>query len=262
MRPALIQALNAVGVVALTGLTLVQWRDNAALRTAVETATRSAAAATAESAARARDLDTAKADLDDFRARLTRAETTRRQLETEIATLTRDLAASSTQVASLKENLERWQSAVTTRDTRIAEYATALKDAQTAHADAVARHNALAIRHNALAARFTRLTDALGPDAAPVRLTREAIPTPTHITEPGRPRRTLAPEEAAAIVAALVGRSGHTYPAAYAAPADAPPPTLIEGEAFRLLRFPDNSARFERADLRIHLPATTSGASE
>lgn len=255
MSPRLLTALNAGGVLALGALALAQWRDNAALRTRVESSDRAAAAAAAENLTLGKALATAKSDLDDFRERLARAEETRRRLDGEIAALTRRASNAESQVAALKENVAAWHEAVKARDARLAEYAGALDAARKAQAEAVDRHNTLARDHNAMAARFSRLLEALGPDAAPVRLTREAVPALTRITEPGKARRSLTAEEAEKIVAGLVGREGHAYVTAYAPPADAPPPTLVEGENFRLFLSPSGAARFERPDLKVYLPA-------
>jgi hypothetical protein len=255
MSPRLLNTLNTTGVFALGVLAVVQWRDNAALRTRVQAADAAAVTAADESAKRGVALAAAKSDLEDFRARLTRADEARRALETEITTLTRRATAAESQIEAYRANLADWQAAVAARDTRLAEYAKELDAARQAHAGAVTRHNTLVTDHNALAARFARLLDALGPDAAPVRLTAEAIPAPTHITEPGQARRALTPGEAAAIVARLVGRQGHTYGTPFVAPAASPAPVLVEGERFRLFTFPDESMRFERADLRVYLPA-------
>lgn len=254
MTPATLARLNAAGVVALAALGLVQWRDNVASRhAAAEEGARAVKAETALAATTAA-LAGAKADLEDFRGRLDRAGAALAESEKTLRRERRRAEDGERMVGELREAVTRWGDAVAARDRRLAEYEASLRETREAQAEAVRRHNALAARANETAARFSRLVEALGDEAAPVRLTREAIPTPVSIAEPGKPARKLTVAEAEALVRSLVGREGHAYPKPFD-PKPGSPASLVAGEGLRLLIFNDGSARFERPDLRVHLPA-------
>ena len=255
MTPATFAKLNAAGVLALSALCFTQWRDNAAARRTCAELESRASRAEAEVVRLAGALAGAKSDIEDFRSRLTRTEGELAETVKSLTAERRRAELAERQVSELRDAVTKWGEAVQARDRRITEYESALAASRAETADAVRRHNEVVSRLNDTAARFALLVDALGDEAAPVKLTREAIPAPARITEPGKPARDIAPEEAAKLVERLAGRTGHSYPKPHE-PKPETPATLVEGDGLRLFLFSDGSARFERPDLRVHLPAS------
>ena len=152
-----LQVLNFLGVVALALLCGVQWRINRRLNLEVDRLERIRLEQVSQLTERDSTIKGYVADLDDFRTRLTLAESQLKDLDEKLRVMTRERNRMATEVETLatqrdqlKASLAQWQAAVAERDTALK---TANEQIQKLTADrneAVTKFNDLAGKYNAI----------------------------------------------------------------------------------------------------------------
>ena len=152
-----LQVLNLLGILALAGLCVVQWRTNSRLASDVLNLELTRRRLTAHVAEQDRRIADDTADLDDFRRRVALAESELKDLQRKLTTVTdqRDqLAIQCKQLLAqrdqLKSAIDAYAAAVTARDKVIAHEADELKKLAADRDQVVKQFNDLADKYNAV----------------------------------------------------------------------------------------------------------------
>jgi chromosome segregation ATPase len=148
-----ITAFNALGVIALVGVSVFQWRESSGLRHRRDELDRSVAELGKKLTTTEAALTAATATIEEFRKRIevldadnARLVKSLRESETRVATLTAD-------VARLEKTVGAWKDAVAERDKAIVALNASLKEQVDARNDATTRYNDLVSKYNDLAKR-------------------------------------------------------------------------------------------------------------
>ncbi len=150
--------LNLVGVAALAVLCAFQWRANRALNLDVNALQKTGYAQTARIAEQDQALAGLAADLDGFRAQISRAHAELRDLAGKLHASEEAVAHLGAERDHLKDSLARWTEAVQVRDARIAEANDRIRDLGGRLKDAVEKFNDLATRYNERTQQLNELT--------------------------------------------------------------------------------------------------------
>lgn len=150
-----ISAFNTLGVIALVGVSVFQWRESGALRHRRDELDRSAAELGKKLATAESSLTSANATIEEFRKRI-------EVLDSDNARLTKSLKESETRAAALTADVTRlektvaaWKDAVAERDKALVALNATLAEQVAARNDATGRYNDLVTKYNDLAKRTT-----------------------------------------------------------------------------------------------------------
>ncbi len=169
--------LNLFGVLALTGLCILQWRTNRTLNLDVnrlEQTNLSQAARLDDQSKNLRDLT---ADLDHFRGQLGTTTLSQKDTEDKLRTSEHLAAQLAGERDQLKESIAQWAAAVTARDERLTEANARITDLAARLNDTVAKYNALVATHNDLVKQLNDARSAVVPAGA-----QKSSPAPTNTT--------------------------------------------------------------------------------
>jgi chromosome segregation ATPase len=134
-------AVNLIGVLALAALCAAQWRTNGRLDSQVRTLEQTQQELTDDVARRDQRIKDDAADLDDFRRRVTLA-------ETELLDQQNKLNAAIAQRDQLKAALQTWIAAVAQRDAALKKASDDIKSIAAQRDKVVAEFNDLAVKYN------------------------------------------------------------------------------------------------------------------
>jgi chromosome segregation ATPase len=150
--------LNLAGVAALAVLCTFQWRANRTLNLDINALQKTGLAQTARLAEQDRTLAGLTADLEDFRAQITRAHTELRETAGRLRDREQAVAALTAERDQLKDQLASWAAAVQLRDQRIAEANDRIREVGERLRDSVEKFNGLATRYNERTQQLNELT--------------------------------------------------------------------------------------------------------
>jgi septal ring factor EnvC (AmiA/AmiB activator) len=138
-----LQYLNFAGVLALAGLCALQWKENSRLNLAMNDLEMTRLRQSDQIAAQEKTIKGYTADLEDFRQRLTLAESQMKDLQ-------RDLDKRTAERAQLRATLDKWVAAVTERDAALKKAGMEIQTLVKERDGAVGKFNDLAGKYNAL----------------------------------------------------------------------------------------------------------------
>ena len=152
-----LQVLNFLGVVALALLCGVQWRINRRLNLEVDRLERIRLEQVSQLTERDSTIKGYVVDLDDFRTRLTLAESQLKDLDEKLRVMTRERNQMATEVGTLaaqrdqlKASLAQWRAAVAERDAALKLSGEQLHKLTADRNEAVVKFNDLAEKYNAI----------------------------------------------------------------------------------------------------------------
>ncbi len=146
MKPSLSVA-NLVGVVLLSGVCVVQWSDERQLLVRAEALERERSELRISNEEREKALGNAKADLEQFRAQVTREHESRQAAEEGLSKARADIRELSAERDRLNSALTAWREAVSSRDERLLQAQQSLEEAGQSRNAAIEKFNALARSH-------------------------------------------------------------------------------------------------------------------
>lgn len=148
-----ITLFNALGVVALVVVSVIQWRDSSALRHRRDELDGRVDALEKKLAFTESALVAANATIEEFRKRNELLDADNVRLTKSLRDAETRAAALSADVARLEKTVVAWKDAVTERDKSIVALNASLKEQVDARNDATKRHNDLVAKYNDLAKR-------------------------------------------------------------------------------------------------------------
>ncbi len=146
-----LQWFNFVGVLALTGLCVVQWKVNRQLNLAAAQLERLHLADEAKTARDSKTISEQASDLEEFRERVRLCEVALADSEKQLQTAQSERDRLNASVDQLKASLAQWTAAVAQRDAAIKQAAAQIQKLADDRNEAVRRFNDLAEKYNALA---------------------------------------------------------------------------------------------------------------
>lgn len=159
-----LQVLNLLGVLALVALCSAQWRSNRRLNLEVNDLERIRLDQVSKLAERDTTIKGYVADLDDFRTRLTLAESQLKELDENLSAITRERNQMATEIETLaaqrdqlKASIAKWQAAVAERDAALKQSGEQIQNLMADRNDAVAKFNELAAKYNTIVKDFDTL---------------------------------------------------------------------------------------------------------
>jgi chromosome segregation ATPase len=150
--------LNLVGVVALAGLCVFQWRTNRSLNLDINALQKSSQLQAVKITEQEKNLQGLSADLENFRGQLTRANAELRETSAKLQISERDNAQLTAERDQLKESIANWAAAVHVRDERIAEANHRIHEIGERLRDGAEKFNKLATRYNDTVKQLDELT--------------------------------------------------------------------------------------------------------
>jgi chromosome segregation ATPase len=151
-----LERFNLIGVVALAGLCVMQWKVNRDVNTEVIRLQK----AQLEQGAKIKDQEKTivgqASDLETFRAQLVTAMDEKKSLGGKSVEMERANRQLEAETGQLKSSLTNWVAAVKARDEQLQETTTQLKTAVASRDEAIDKYNDLAKKHNQLVADFNR----------------------------------------------------------------------------------------------------------
>jgi chromosome segregation ATPase len=152
-----LERLNLIGVLALAGLCVFQWRVNREVNTQVNRLQKTQFEQTAKIAEQQKTIAGQGMDLETFRAQLLASKSEEKQLSANLFDSERTNRQLDSQVGQLKESLTNWVAAVSERDKQLEHITANLKSLIEARDEAIEKYNTLAKTHNQLVADFNRM---------------------------------------------------------------------------------------------------------
>ncbi|HTJ77884.1 MAG TPA: hypothetical protein VL357_02720 [Rariglobus sp.] len=158
--------LNLFGVLALTGLCILQWRSNRSLNldiNALEHTTQSQASLVDKQSEKIRGLTE---DLDHFRGQLGTTTLSQKDTEQKLRASEHLAAQLSSERDQLKASIAQWTAAVAARDTNLQEANDRIHELTTQLSETVAKYNTLAAIHNTLVQQINDARDQTNGDSS------------------------------------------------------------------------------------------------
>ncbi len=146
MRPSLAVG-NLVGVVLLSGVCVVQWSDERQLRLRLEALEKERSELRIPNEEREKALGNAKADLEQFRAQVSRDHERRQAAEEGLSKARADIRELSSERDRLSSALTTWREAVASRDQHLSRAQKSLEEAGQSRNAAIEQFNTLARSH-------------------------------------------------------------------------------------------------------------------
>lgn len=150
----LLEKLNLAGFVILALLCVAQWKINRDTNLQLQSSQKLQHEQAAKISEQQKSIAGHSSDLEAFRAQLTAAKASEKDLGKKLAHADHTNVQLSTERDQLKASLTNWAAAVETRDQQLRQAATNLQEVATSRDEAIQKYNDLAKRHNELAARL------------------------------------------------------------------------------------------------------------
>lgn len=151
-----LERVNLVGVVALAGVCVFQWRINRDVNTEVIHLQKTQQEQSAEIGEQEKTIAGQVADLETFRSQLIGAKADEKETRAKLTASERANRQLSAEAEQLKASLTNWVAAVKERDKQLEHTMTDLKSVIESRDDAIEKYNALAKTHNQLVADVNR----------------------------------------------------------------------------------------------------------
>ncbi len=148
---------NLVGVLALAGLCVLQWKTNRRLQLEANHLETLRIEQTAEMEEQVKTASAQESDLGTLRTTLERATEELRENSNRLAKIERELKQSTAECDQLKSSITNWVSAVAARDERLAQANEQIKALAKDRNETVTKFNELAKRHNDLVKNWNEL---------------------------------------------------------------------------------------------------------
>lgn len=178
----LLSRFNALGVLALTALCVLQWRTNRNLNLEINRREQTHLDQTTLLLQQTRTVQGQAGDLANLRAHLDRLTRETDQTAANLAAAQRQLQQARAAGDQLRSSVSNWAAAVAARDRQIEEHAARIRALANERNDTVNQFNELAVRHNQLVKDFDSLRQQFA-----VRQTNQ--PPPTRLPENSPPPR-------------------------------------------------------------------------